>query len=151
MSFKIPTAKGRFTPAPEGVHPAVPVDVVDKGQQETPWGKRAKVMLVWEIAARHKNGKPFLVRKVYTASLDQRSHLFKDLTAWLGRALSAKEAASFDLEKMIGVPCQVLIQHNTMEDGAIFPNVAAVLPAAEQKLEPSGQYVRKEDRERADL
>jgi hypothetical protein len=137
---------GDFQAAPEGLHSAVCVDVIDKGLVETPWGEKHKVQLVWEIAQAMDDGRPFTVRKTYTASLHEKSNLHKDLKAWRGRAFTAEELAGFDIERIVGVACQVLIQHNE-RDGQVYANVGAVMKAAAgQKLAASGQYVRMKDR-----
>ena len=137
---------GDFVPAPEGLHSAVCVDVVDLGQQETPWGERHKVLLAWEIANLMEDGRPFIVRKRYTASLHEKSNLNKDLRAWRGQAFTPQDLAGFDIERVLGIPCQVLIQH-TEKDGSVYANVTAVMRAAPgQKLAPSGHYTRIKDR-----
>jgi hypothetical protein len=138
---------GDFVPAPEGLHSAVCVDLVDLGMQDTPWGERHKVLLIWEVACCMEDGRPFTVRKRYTASLHEKSNLNKDLKAWRGRPFTAEELAGFDIEKILGAPCQVLVQH-TEKDGSVYANVTAVMKAASgQKVVPSGQYVRVRDRD----
>jgi hypothetical protein len=137
---------GDFEPAPEGLHSAVCVDVVDLGIQQTPWGDRHKVLLVWEIAMLMDDRRPFIVRKRYTASLHEKSNLNKDLKAWRGQPFTAEELAGFDIEKILKAPCQVLIQH-TDKDGSVYANVTAIMKAAPgQKLAPSGHYTRAKDR-----
>ena len=137
---------GDFVPAPEGLHLAVCVDVVDLGQQETPWGGRHKVLLVWEIAAHMEDGRPYIVRKRYTSSLHEKSNLNHDLKAWRGRPFTPDELAGFDIEKVLGVSCQVLIQH-AVKEGMTYANVTAVMKAGPgQKLTPSGHYVRVKSR-----
>lgn len=93
-----------------------------------------------------EDGRPFTVRKIYTASLHEKSNLHKDLKAWRGRPFTAEELAGFDLEKVLGAPCQVLVQH-TEKDGSVWANVAAVMKAAPgPRLAPSGCYTRIKDR-----
>jgi hypothetical protein len=137
---------GDFVPAPEGMHSAVCVDALDLGEQETPWGPKHKVSLVWEIAARMEDGKPFTVRKWYTASLNEKSNLYKDLCSWRGRDFTAEELKGFDIEKVVGAQCQVFVQH-TQKDGQVRGNVRVVTKPAGPKLTPSGHYVRVKDRQ----
>jgi hypothetical protein len=137
---------GDFVPAPEGMHSACCVDAVDLGDRETPWGMKHKVALVWEIAVKMEDGKPFTVRKWYTASLNEKSNLYKDLCAWRGRPFTAQELKGFDIEKVVGTPCQVFVEHSEKE-GQVFANVRVVTKAPTgPKLTPSGQYVRVKDR-----
>jgi hypothetical protein len=138
-------ANGAFVPAPEGLHKAVCVDVVDKGILETPWGEKPKIRIIWEIEAAMDDGRRFIVGKTYTASLHEKSNLHKDLRSWRGRPFTAEELAGFDMDKVIGVPCQLLVTH-TERDGTVFANVAAVTKAQGTPLKPTGSYVRMKDR-----
>jgi hypothetical protein len=106
---------------------------------------RHKVQLVWELSATMADGRPFTVRKRYTASLHEKSNRHKDLKAWRGKSFSAEELKGFDIEKVLVAPCQVLVQH-AEKDGQVYANVAAVMKAAGVKLAPSGHYVRQKDR-----
>jgi hypothetical protein len=136
-----------FVPAPEGMHSAVGVDAIDLGKQETPWGPKHKVVLVWEIDAVMEDGKRFTVRRRYTASLNEKSNLYKDLVAWRGRDFTPKELKGFDIEQVIGAACQVFVEH-TQKDGQVYANVRVVTKApAGPKLAPSGQYIRVKDRQ----
>jgi hypothetical protein len=142
---------GDFTPAPEGLHLAVCVDVVDRGIRETAFGSKPQVMLVWEIAAHTADNRPFTVRKIYTASMHEKSNLHKDLKAWRGRPFTAEELAAFDVENVIGTSCQLLLQH-TEKDGSVWANVAAVTKTTPgQKLTPSGHYTRVGDRPQQEI
>jgi hypothetical protein len=135
---------GTFTPAPEGVHAAVCVDVVDLGMVESQWGKRPKCRIVWEIEETMEDGKRFIVGKQYTLSLHQKSALFKDLKSWRGRPFTDEELAGFDLEKVIGAPAQLVIGHED-KDGTVYANVTAIIKAT-KALKPSGGYIRTKDR-----
>lgn len=134
-----------FTPAPEGVWPAVCVDVVDLGVVDSQFGKKHKVKLVWEIDQTMEDGKRFTVQKRYNVSLHEKSTLAKDLKAWRGRAFTPDELKGFDLDKILGAPCQLVVQHSENE-GATYANVTGILKAAAVRLSPSGSYVRMKDR-----
>lgn len=130
-----------FVNAPEGVHNAVCVDVIDKGEMVTKFGKKHKVKIVWEIETLMESGDRFTANQLYTASLHEKAQLRKDLKGWRGKDFTADElAGDWDLEQVIGKPCQVVIEHATNEKGT-FANVTKVLKAA-KKLEPSGKYTR---------
>lgn len=136
-----------FQPAPAGLHRAVCVDVVDLGMQETQWGEKHKVRVVWQIEEAMENGRLFSVGQRYTASLHQKSKLRQDLESWRGRPFTAEELRGFDLEKLIGANAQLNVVHNT-NDGRTFANVATIVPAAKgaPKLEADGSYTRVKDR-----
>ena len=78
---------GAFTPAPEGLHRAVCVDVIDRGILPGYQGKEThKIDILWQIEARdpEADNERFRVLKRYTLSLNEKSNLSKDLEAWRG-------------------------------------------------------------------
>src|SRR6185295_3766959 len=97
--------KKQFTPAPEGLHNAVCVDVVDLGIVDTKFGKKEQIRLCWELdpatAGTLDDGRRFLIQKTYTPSLLEKAALNKDLKAWRGRAFTAEELAGFDLDNVL--------------------------------------------------
>lgn len=94
------------------------------------FGTKHKVRLIWQTEVAMPDGKPYLVDQRYTLSLDERSNLRRDLEAWRGRAFTLAEAAGFDLERLIGVPCGLVVVHKQgKEAGKVFANIQAVLPA----------------------
>ncbi len=122
--------KSNFVPAPKGMQHAVCVDVVDLGEVDGKWGKKPKVRIVWQLAARMSDGKPYLAQKMYTNSLHEKATLRKDLESWRGRRFSDDELNQFDLEKLITVNCQLQVIHDTSDDGTVWANVQAVLPVS---------------------
>lgn len=138
-----------YTPAPDGVHTAVCVDVVDKGMVEGQWGSKHKCRIVWEIAATMEDGRRFTIGKTYTVSLHEKSTLYKDLKGWRSKPFTADELRGFDLEKVIGAPCQLVVTHDEV-DGATYANITAIMKAdAKNIIKPSGSYVRAKDRQDA--
>ena len=142
--------KSSFIPAPEGLHQAVCVDFVDLGVMDTPWGKKAKCRVVWQIEETMDNGERFLVSNMYTASLSEKGALRPVLEAWRGRKFTPEELEGFDTEKLIGANCQLQIVHveSKKTKGNFFANVQAIVPIGKQtpKMVSEG-YVRQKDRE----
>jgi hypothetical protein len=136
----------KIAPAPEGLNNAVCIDVVDLGMVETQWGKKPKVRLVWEVEAKQEDGRPFLVVQTYGASISPKSTLRKHLKGWRGRDFNPEELEAFDLEKIVGVHCQLIVVHNEADDGRIFANVETILKPGSNKISPSPDYVRVKDR-----
>jgi hypothetical protein len=141
-------AKGsNFVPCPAGLHQAVCADVIDNGMVEGVYGTKHKVTLVFQVNVSMDNGKPFLVQRRYTLSLDQKANLRKDLESWRGKPFSADELKGFDLEKLLGVNAQLNVQQ-TDRDGTTYANITAIVPLGKgmPKMKVAG-YVRKQDRE----
>lgn len=135
---------GDFTPAPEGVHSGVCVDVADLGMQPGPYGSKHKVRLTWELEERMPDGKPYITSKFYNLSLHEKSGLHKDLKAWRGKPFTPEELKGFDVEKVLGAPVTLIIEHNE-KDGSVYANITAVTKPT-KRLAPSGKYVRYKDR-----
>lgn len=138
------------TPAPAGLHSAVCVDVQDQGLKSTAYGEKHKVRIVWQIEALDQaKGRRFELSRVYTLSLHERAPLRKDLESWRGRKFTEAElTGGFDLEKLLGINCQLQAMHDTGDDGTTYANVVSVLPAQKgrPRLLPDG-YVRLKDRQ----
>jgi hypothetical protein len=140
-----------FTPAPEGLHQAVCCDVVDKGLRKTPWGEKHKIELRWQIEGEpDESGHLPMVTKWYTLSLSDKAILRHHLEAWRGRKFTTEELQGFDLEKLIGVNCQIQIAHDLGAEGKIYANVQAIVPLGKgmTKMRPSEDYVRVQDRDK---
>lgn len=142
---------GDFTPAPEGMHQGVCVDVIDKGEitSEYQGSKRTRHVVVvrWAIDENMENGKPFTVEKWYTASLNEKASLRKDLQLWRGRSFTAAELQGFELDNVLGVNCQLAIIHQAKGD-RVYANVSGILPLPKgaAKMSPPADYIRVQDR-----
>jgi hypothetical protein len=135
-----------YMPPPEGLWAAVCVDVVDLGMVDGQWGEKHKCRIVWELSAKMDDGRPFTAQKQYTVSLNEKASLYKDLKSWRGKPFTPEELAGFDVEKVLGAPCQLVITQEE-KDGSVYGNITAVMKAdPKSKLKASGQYVRVKDR-----
>jgi len=140
--------ESKFTPAPEGLHQAVCVDVIDLGLVETQWGQKLKVEIRWQLDVLNEDTqKRFDIRARYTLSLSEKANLRKQLETWRGRKFSQEELQGFDLEKLIGVNCQLQVIHNLTDEGKTYANVQAIVPHNPRvpKIAPL-DYVREKDR-----
>jgi hypothetical protein len=140
---------GDFLPCPLGAHPAVCVDVVDLGLVEQTYKgetkKKHMIRLVWEAEVA---GERFLVFQRYGLSLHNKSVLRKHLKSWRGKDFTDAEVeAGFDVEKLLGKSCLLVVSHNNGDDGKIWTNVDSILPPPGMAaVQPSGTYVRVKDR-----
>lgn len=160
MAIIVRDTGGNFPPCPEGLHQAVCVDVVDLPDQETAFGVKDMVQITWQtedIETQDKDGnltgksQRYLVFRRYNASLNKKSSLFKDLSSWRGRKFTPEELAGFDVEKLIGVNCQIQVAHNIKDGGGVYANVQAVvpLPRNANKIQ-AVNFTRKRDRALSD-
>lgn len=132
---------GDFEPHPEGIHPAICLDVIDLGLVETEWqGVRRwtnKARIVWETEQRTKEGKNCIVTKTFTASLHPKSKLSDFLGKWRGRPVVPGE--SIDLSKLIGANCTLVISHQQNLVGRTYASIDAISKPT-KRLVPSGSY-----------
>jgi hypothetical protein len=142
-------SSGNFTPADEGTFRAVCVDVTPPEVKQTKFGPKEMFRVVFEIdAEREDGGRQCVWSRAFTVSLNEKASFRKFLRQWRGRDLNAAEKAEFDTESLIGLPATLVIVHEESEDGTIYANLAACTPHKNgEALEPSGDFVRKKDKE----
>ena len=120
-----------FQPAPIGTYRAVCVDVIDKGIVEVTYAgktkRQHKVSVAWLIDEMRDDGKPYLVFKRYTLSLNEKATLRKDLESWRGKSFTRDEEMGFDVEAVIGASCLVNVQH-ALKGDKTYANVMSVMP-----------------------
>lgn len=141
-----------FTPAPEGTHQGVCVDIIDKGEMPNafkPGTTQHKIAIAWQINETRDDGKRYLVYKRYTLSLGDLATLRHDLESWRGKPFTEEERRGFDVEKLLGANALLNIQHRKSADGLkTYANVMAVTPLMKGmgKMSPADGYVREQDR-----
>jgi len=137
---------GTFEQPEPGSYAAVCYKLLDIGTQEGEYqGQKTvkrQVILGWEIDEKMQNGehagKPFIVSKFYTQSLNEKATLRHDLAGWRGRDFTPEELAGFDAKSILGKPCMLTL---TMSDkGKIKVASVGKLPKsmmAPQQVNPS--------------
>lgn len=93
-----------------------------------------KVRIGWELPLetrvfREENGEqPLVISKEYTLSMNEKANLRKDLKSWRGKDFTEDEARSFDITKLIGVPCMLNIIHKPSKNDPtrIFEEISAI-------------------------
>ena len=110
---------------PEGNHIAICVRMIHVGTSEVEYmgqkKRKNKVRLYFELSDEkaifnEENGEEhFMVSKEYTLSMFEKANLRKDLESWRGKAFTNEESESFDIAKLLGVPCMVNIITKTHE------------------------------------
>jgi hypothetical protein len=88
--------------------------------------------------------------KRYTLSLHEKANLRRELETWRGKKFTAEEGEGFDLEKLLGANCQLQVIHNEKDDGTVYANVQAIVPAGRglEKLSIPPDYVRAINRDK---
>ena len=106
--------------------------------KETILGKEKivpKVRIGWELPTELKvfkdeNGEqPCVISKEYTLSMAEKANLRIALKSWRGKDFTEDEAKSFDITKLLGVPCMINIIHKTSKDGLkVYEEISGITP-----------------------
>lgn len=126
---------GNYVLAPEGLHKARCIAVVDTGTQANGFDKTKRpqgtVRISWELSEElhsFKEGepaRPFIVSKDYTTFLGDKAKLTEHLGTWRGKSLTEEEKADFKLKVLLGKPCQISIVHEA-KDGKTKAKITAI-------------------------
>lgn len=118
MGIHLSVSTATYEPIQEGTHTAVCDKIIDLGKQVglEEFGGRIsqKLYIGWLVADEvdgEMNTKEKHIGRIYTASLDRKSSLRKDLEAWRGRPFTEEELADFDLDKVLGTGCMLNVVH----------------------------------------
>ena len=85
--------------APEGTYPAVLVGWAELGNQNTPYGTKPQIGLVWELSETGSDGRALSVTEVLTASFNERARLYQRVVALCG---GREPPSGFDLTGLLG-------------------------------------------------
>jgi len=135
------TVSSDFKPHPEGIHPAVCVDVLDLGMVESEYKgqitMKRKLRVVFESEQALEDGRRCTIGKRFTASLHPKSRLAEFLGKWRGRPIVPGE--TIDLAKLIGASCTLVISQQTDLSNQVYAAIDAISKPT-KKVTPSGQY-----------
>ena len=135
-----------FKKVPAGCHFAICNMVVDLGIQETTFKQQAKqqhqVYIRWEVpderVTYEKDGKeiegPCSIGATYTLSLSEKANLRKVLENWRGQPFTAAELKGFDITRIAGTCCQIMVQHKTAGDKT-YANITGVMGLSKDQRE----------------
>lgn len=146
---------GDFKLVPAGQYGAVCVDVVDLGIVKTTWEGREKQVhkcrIVFELdTVDTETGKRLRASRQFTVSLSEKASIRAFLESWRGRPFTADELKGFDTENLIGVGSLLQVVH-AERNGKMYDNINSIMlpPRGMKWPEPSGEYVRVQDRPKA--
>lgn len=130
--------------APEGAHIARCIQIIDKGTTfDEKWGnKKRKVQFVFELpnelaVFKEENGEqPFIVKTIFNLNMGEKSSLRKFVESWAGKKMSDKQAADFDIIKLLGLAAMLNIAHNGKEDRT-YANIMSISPLPKGMQAPS--------------
>lgn len=138
----IAKAKGSRIPlVADGVYTAVCSRIIDLGTQtDSKYGPRQQVRIVWDLVGETFELKDQTyqrrISKTFTNSLDEKSNLYKALTAWRGKVFSEEDLKGFDLTKILGAGAQLQILTRTSQSGNAYSSIESYLPLPKGQTAP---------------
>lgn len=142
MSLTVSESGGKSFPLlPEGSYVAICNMLVDLGMQynETYKNSTRKVRIGFELPEEtiEVNGEfvPRNIGTTYTASLNEKSILRRDLASWRGRDFTAAELEEFNLRNIVGAPCLIQVIHKE-RNGNKYVNIASIMSLPKGMAKP---------------
>ena len=138
MSITAKNTGNNFELTPAGNHIARCYSMIEIGTVKEDFKGEVKnlhkVRITWELPLEQrvfvpeKGQQPFSISKEYTLSMHEKATLRKDLSSWRGKPFTDDEARSFDVTKLLGIPCMLNVVHTVSSSGNTYANVAAITP-----------------------
>ena len=128
-----------FKPVPAGMHLARCYRIIDLGTQTSTYQGKTnhlhKILVGFEVhgedadgtPTRTDEGKPMIIGKQYTLSLNEKANLRADLASWRGRDFTDEEARGFDLKNILGHWAMISVT-TSARDGKEYTNISNVNP-----------------------
>lgn len=123
---------------PQGTHISRVVGFIHVGTVDEEYmgekKKMNKIRLTWELPEElqvfkeEEGPQPTLLSQEYTLSMGSKSNLRPIVEGIIGTSLTDDEAYSFDVEKLVGMPCLLSIKHGTSKKGVTFSRIAGTAP-----------------------
>lgn len=136
MAIIATTSGTTYEPIPAGNYVARCYEMIHIGTvKETILGTEKilnKVRIGWELPTEKKvfkeeNGEqPFVISKEFTLSMHEKATLRGFLKNWRSKDFTEDEAKSFDITKLIGVPCQLNIIHKVAKNGNTYAEIGNI-------------------------
>ena len=143
MGMKVAETGGNFKQIESGMYIGICYKLIDLGTQHgeyqgTP-NTRRQVLISWEFPSElieegEYKDQPYSLSKFYTASLNEKANLRKDLESWRGKAFSADELRGFDLDDILGKACMINVITNDKGKQVI----ASITPLVKGAQAPTG-------------
>ena len=128
LTYKAGASATEYKLVPEGTHIMICYLVADLGLQpgsaKFPNPKQ-QVHLHFEIPEERIDDKPMVIGKTYTASMNEKANLRKDLVSWRGKDFTDEQAEAFDVSSVLGVACMGVVVHNKVGDKE-YANITSI-------------------------
>jgi hypothetical protein len=137
--------ENNYENAKAGVYIGVVVDVIDLLNVPTQNGPKNFVRIIWVLDQNDSKGKPYRVMKQVSASLNEKSNLYKVAKNVFG---VPPNPSRFDTESFMGRANQLFVTVEKAKNGKDYSNVEGILPLPNGAVIPAvpGDFVRAKDK-----
>lgn len=133
------TGGGDYAPMPAGMYVARCVQMIQigtitqniQGEDKTLHKVRFGFEFPTELKVfKEENGEqPYFLSKEYTLSMHEKATLRLHLETWRGKKFTEEESKSFDVTKLLKVPCMINVVHKVSEKNAkTFSEIGSISP-----------------------
>lgn len=147
MTLTAPKGKA-FDPVPAGSHVARLYQIVHIGTIKTSWqGKETmtdKVRLTFELCNETKvfkegeEARPFSISREFSFYMSRKANLRQFVEGMIGTMLDEDEAATFDLEKLLGQECLLNVVHTVSKaNGQTYADIKTASPLPKGMTAPA--------------
>lgn len=145
----IPIIKGKeFEICPEYLGRGVCVDVTPLKEYDFKGEKVQQFQIVFEVETLKTDGNRFAVwSKPMKPSCHPDSSFSKFITKWWGRTPTEEEWTTMDTESFLGKPARLVVIPETKGEHTFAVITSCTPHKTGDPLQPSGKFVRKQDRE----
>ena len=125
------SSEKKHDPVSAGTHTAICYSVIGIGTQinERFQSAHKQVIIMWEMCDENividGEEKPKAMSKTYTASLNEKATLRKDLESWRNKAFTPEELKGFDLQNILGKPCLLSVVEEE-KNGNKYSKIASI-------------------------
>jgi hypothetical protein len=137
MALTASKTNKQYDPIPSGNHVARLYQIIHIGTIKTTWqGKEQmsdKVRLTFELCNEKKafnegeEPRPYSISREFSFYMSSKANLRKFVEGMIGTALDEDEAATFDLEGLLGEECLLNVVH-VEKDGNTYANIQGASP-----------------------
>ena len=137
---------GNYTPMESGMYVARCVQMIQigtiteliNGESKTLHKVRLGFEFPTELKVfKEENGEqPYFLSKEYTLSFHEKATLRQHLETWRGKKFTDEEAKSFDITKLLNVPCTINVVHKEAKNGKVYAEIGSISPLMKGTLCP---------------
>lgn len=133
MSLTVKESSGNYYLVEAGMHQARCYAVVDIGTQDSVYGAKHQMILMWvlpdclHVFDEEKGEEAAVLSRFFTSSLSEKANLRVALQSWRGKPFTDAELKGFEMKNVLGAPCLLNVIHETKGENT-RANISSISP-----------------------